>query len=96
LDCEARRISPTAARDMILTVEFKNKTGNGDMKTCVRPPEPFTGGPAHESTKIAPTGTLVLADEHPLKERGYNPYDTTAYAQDIGRKDVWQHKPKRT
>jgi hypothetical protein len=77
------------------------KTGTADMKNSVRPQGPFTARPSHqaESTKIEQTGrhlTLVLADDHPLKERGYNPYETIASAQQAGRKDVWQHKPKRT
>ena len=39
--------------------------------------------------------TLTLMDEHPHKERGYNPYDTVAHARDTRPRDIWRHKPKR-
>jgi hypothetical protein len=86
---------------MIPIVEFKNKTGNGDMKTSARPQGPSRGRPSHraDSGTTEQTDrhlTLALTDDHPHKERGYNPYDTTAYARDAKLKDVWQHKPKRT
>ena len=61
----------------------------------------FPGWPADgaDLRKIESTGphtTLELVDDHPHKERGYNPYDTTAHALDTRRKDVWRRKPKRT
>lgn len=60
----------------------------------------FPGWPVNDADarKIETTGqyvNLTLADEQPLKERGYNPYDTAAHARDIRSKDVWRHKPKR-
>ena len=60
----------------------------------------FPGWPADgaDFRKIESTGshtTLTLVNDHPHKERGYNPYDTTAHALDTRRKDVWRHKPKR-
>ena len=70
------------------------------MKQSVGPQGPFTSRPAHtaETSKIDQSGrylTLELANDHPHKVRGYDPYDTVAYAKDTHRKDVWQHKPKR-
>ena len=58
----------------------------------------FPGWPARSARQIETTGshtTLTLMDEQPLKERGYNPYDTVAHAVDAWRRDVWRHKPKR-
>ncbi len=71
------------------------------MKHSVRPQGPFTGRPTHtaEPGKIEHTGrhlNLALADDHPHRTRGYNPYDTVAYAQDTRKKNVWQNKPKRS
>jgi hypothetical protein len=69
----------------------------GDMK---QPGKFFPGCPAEsgESRESETTGrytTLTLMDEHPHKERGYNPYDTVAHAAGT-RRDVWRQKPKRT
>ena len=71
------------------------------MKHSVRPQGPFTSRPMHtaEPSKIEQSGphaALELAEEHPHKVRGYNPYDTAAHAMDTAQKNVWQHKPKRT
>ena len=60
----------------------------------------FPGWPAEsgDAREIETTGqyvNLTLVDEHPHKERGYNPYDTVAHARDTRRKDIWRHKPKR-
>ncbi len=82
---------------MILIVELKNKNGDRDMKQSGKF---FPGWPAASegSRKIEDTGryvTLKVVDEHPHKERGYNPYDTVAHALDTRRRDVWRHKPKR-
>jgi hypothetical protein len=69
------------------------------MKHSVRPQGPFTSQPPYTAELIEPTGrhlALELAEEHPHKVRGYNPYDTVAYAKDILKSDIWQHKPKRT
>ena len=71
------------------------------MKHSVRPLAPSTSRPKHtaEVSGIGQTGghpALELAHDLPPKVRGYNPYDTVAYAQDLLKTDVWQHKPKRT
>jgi hypothetical protein len=71
------------------------------MKYLVRPQGPLTGGRTRttEPREIEQNGrqvSLALADEHPHKVRGYNPYDTVAYAKDTRKKDVWQSKPKRS
>lgn len=59
----------------------------------------FPGSPADDgdSRKIETTGqyvNLTVVDEHPHKERGYNPYDS-GHARVTPRRDVWRHKPKR-
>jgi hypothetical protein len=63
-----------------------------------RPAERVESRERAESREIETTGrygTLTLMVEQPHKERGYNPYDTVAHVQDIRRRDVWRHKPKR-
>jgi hypothetical protein len=55
-----------------------------------RPGEPL------DSRRVNRQGiTLALEDDQAFKERGYNPYDTTAHARDMRRGDIWRHKPKR-
>jgi hypothetical protein len=69
------------------------------MKHAVRPRGPFTSRPLHTAELIGQTGrhlALDLAEDLPHKVRGYDPYDTVAYANDALKKDVWQHKAKRT
>jgi hypothetical protein len=57
---------------------------------------PADGGDLRKNTEWTGTfTTLTVLDTHPHKERGYNPYDTTAHAMDTRRKDVWRHRSKR-
>jgi hypothetical protein len=66
----------------------------GMMKHSVRPQGSHTAE-SGKSEQIARHRALELVDEHPFKVRGYDPYDTVAYAVDSKKKDVWQHKSKR-
>jgi hypothetical protein len=69
------------------------------MKHSVGPQGPFTSRPTHTAELMEQTGrhlALELAEHPSYKVRGYNPYDTAAYANDILKSDVWRHKPKRT
>ncbi|MGH8211089.1 MAG: hypothetical protein ACREU6_16135 [Steroidobacteraceae bacterium] len=73
---------------MTLTVQFKNKNEDGDMKHSER-------AESRKSAAMERQITLALVDDHPLKERGYNPYNTIAHAGNSRERDVWRNTPKR-
>jgi len=80
---------------MILTVEVQNKTitRTGDMKhyawAPARPPK------SRAVDTVGHELALSLAENHPQKERGYNPYNSTSPAAITPLHDIWRHKPKR-
>ena len=74
---------------MIHTVQFKNKNEDRDKAAECSPPTP-------RKNEAPRSHRLALEEDHPFREKGYNPYETVVHVKDTRDRDGGETSPKRS